>query len=264
MSDKKLKLSHKIAGVIDRLIKTTRVKTINLSVLKGIGDLPVSINFSIKRVSPYISYNPSYLEFQIHPELIEIVGTLKNNKTMSVSLEDLKTAVKDEPLAVYHSNSVLKVNTYFAATKVDFFEEFKVARKLKYKTKIKDISSHFAVPKINNLESFKFPMIKENLYYIKKQKIIQKTVQLTYLTEKQQLNYWRRAVISTKKEPKKLEFIGVYYQVPYYDIEKIKINYKLKELSYVLKENIIAKKTRICNIIVFRDIAEKKGVIIEE
>lgn len=264
MPDKKLKLSHKIAGVIDRLIKSTRVKTVDLSVLKGIISIPVIIESSRKRLIPHITYNNKSINFNIQPVLIEIIGVLNANKVNSVSLKDLKTNIKSEPLEIYHINNVYDMNTFFTTVSIDFFEEFKVSKKLSYRTKINNLSFSIIKPNIIKLHTFKFPIIKDNLFLIKRYRITKKSVQLSYLSEKQQLNYWRRAVITTRKEPKLLEFIGVYYQVPYYDIEKMKVNYKLKELSYNLKENIIAKKTRICNIIVFRDIIEKKGVIIEE
>jgi len=264
MSDKKLKLSHRIAGVIDRLIKTTKVKEVDLSVFKRNVSVPVIIESAVKRADLHLKYNPKFIEPTITPELIEIIDTLKNTSVISILLEDLNVKIRREEFELFSSNDIFDLRTRFSAETVDFFKKYNISSKLNYKTKITKIDFDILKPKIYKLKSFKFPVIKENLYVIKKNIIVKKSVSLSYLSEKQQLNYWRKAVIATKKEPKELELIGVYYNVPYYDIEKLKVDYKLKELSYKLKENIIAKKTRMCNIIVFRDIMEKKGVIIEE
>ncbi len=62
MSDKKLNLSHKLAGVIDRLIKTTRVKEVDLNTFKGMRSVNLRIESVIKRGVPFIYFNERVID----------------------------------------------------------------------------------------------------------------------------------------------------------------------------------------------------------
>jgi len=264
MPDKKLGLTHKFAGVIERLIKTTEVKNLELNFFRGNKALKFNIAPKIKRNIPHISYIEKNMDFKIIPELIEIIGKFKENQTKTLSLSEFNTKIKTEPLNIFHTNNVFQINTSIKVKTENIFEKYNISPVLKYKTRIKCIDFNFLKPVVLKAPSFKYPLIRDNLYLIKKTIIYKKAVQVSFLSEEQQLTYWRKAVMQSKTEPKSLELIGVYYQVPYYSIENIKIDFKLKQLSYKLKENSVAKKIKEYDIIIFRDIIKKEGIIIED
>ncbi len=263
MSDKKLNLSHKLAGVIDRLIKTTRIKDLDLSTFKGMRTLNLSIEPVIKRGVPFIAYNESVIDCVIEPQLVEVIGDLRDNKVLTISLSELKADIKTENLHITYSGDIFDISTNIITKTEDFFKKFNISSKLKYKTKIRELNLSLFKPKILSVHRLDYPRIIDNYYLIKKIIISKKSAEFNFLSEKEQLIYWRKAVIQTKRDPKGLELMGVYYNVPYYNIENFKIDFKMQKLNYQLKENTNTKKLKVCDIIIFRDVLKKKGIIIE-
>ncbi len=263
MSDKKLNLSHKLAGVIDRLIKTTRVKEVDLNTFKGMRSVNLRIESVIKRGVPFIAFNERVIDCVIEPQLFEVIGNLKKNKVFTISLSELNTNIKAENLHITYSGDVCDIPTNINTKTEDVFKKFNISSKLNYKTKIRELNLRLFKPKILSVHRLDYPRIIDNYYLIKKTIISKKSVKFDFLSEKEQLIYWRKAVIQTKRDPKGLELMGVYYDVPYYNIENFKIDFSMQKLSYRLKENTNTNKLKVCDIIIFRDISKKKGIIIE-
>jgi len=240
MSDKKLNLSHKLAGVIDRLIKTTRVKEVDLNTFKGMRSVNLRIESVIKRGVPFIAFNERVIDCVIEPQLFEVIGNLKKNKVFTISLSELNTNIKAENLHITYSGDVCDIPTNINTKTEDVFKKFNISSKLNYKTKIRELNLRLFKPKILSVHRLDYPRIIDNYYLIKKTIISKKSVKF-----------------------KGLELMGVYYDVPYYNIENFKIDFSMQKLSYRLKENTNTNKLKVCDIIIFRDISKKKGIIIE-
>ncbi len=263
MSDQKLNISHKLAGVIDRLIKTTSVKSIDLNVFKGAYSANFNIEIKTKRVVPHISTDTKVINCIFTPQLTEIIGSFSKPKVEKISLSEIKTEVKTENLYLIHSGNIANISTVVDVKVEDVFRKFNISSKLNYKTRISEFDFNNIKPKILNIGRLNYPRVINNYYLVKNSIISKKTAQLFFLSQKEQLTYWRKAVMQTKLDPKELELIGVYYNVPYYNLQNFKIDFSQRELKYKLKENSVAKKIKVCDIIIFRDIEKKKGIIIE-
>lgn len=264
MSGQKLSLTQKLAGVIDRLIKTNYVKEFDLNIFNKVQYANLTIEPTIKKTIPNIEGDIRESSCVINSQIIEIIGAIRNIKVENISLSELNTDIKAENLSIIHTGHLKRIPVKIDIKIKDFFDTYNISSKLSYKTNVKHLGINTFEPKINKIKNFNYPRIIDNYYLIKKCPTLKSSVQFNFLTEKEQLTYWRKAVTQTKRDPKNLELIGVYYQVPYYNIEQFKIDFNLRKLSYCLKENSVVKKIKVCDIIVFRDNIKKKGIIIED
>ncbi len=253
-----------MAGAIERLIKSTRIHQVNLGMFNGLSSPDYSIHCRSTGDVPTLPVTIQRQDCELKTELVEIVGDLKDSPVTALTLSQFQAIVHDEPLDSFRDPKCQQIQLLHRPPIKDIFKEYKVSRKLHYSASIRDIPISMKQPAILRARPLRFPQVRENLYLIKRIRIKKKPACVYYLSEKKQLVYWRKAVLQSRKDPKKLEMIGIYYDIPSKQIDGFKIDYKTRQLSYRLKENISAKKLSVSDIIIFRDTEQNKGIIIED
>jgi hypothetical protein len=130
---------------------------------------------------------------------------------------------------------------------------------------VKSIDIDRLKPTIHKLPETKLKMaarVKENLAFFRRLAVQKKPVILSFLSEKEQLVYWKRAVTQTRKEARYLQILGVYTGVPYDCVENIKVNYSQKSLNYNFKVRSHRIQSEIRDIALFNDITQNKILMV--
>jgi hypothetical protein len=246
MSDKELKLTQKLFAVVEGLVKATKVHSINVHPESEHGaeghvkEMDFSFEINHHSLDFDMTADVSPLPFSIPVETCEIVQQFNQPPIYDASLENIETRIIDEQVENIIHTSVQGLEStdirFDADTKVhDLFKLYNIKPKLAYDTPVKSIN-----PQWQKINTYDIPCtlktrVKENTRFFKRLTVERHSVEMSLLAEKDQLIFWRNAVLKTKKEPKQLKLLGVYTGVPYPYIEtqKITMNPTKKTLTYV-------------------------------
>lgn len=250
MSEKELSLTHRLFAVLERWVKETRVhgievvpdpatgavKSLDFKLDTGIGELDYSFSSSL-----------STLNFHIEAETFEIVQTLIRPKINDAAMEELEVGINDEKIDQLTGIDIHDQDTSLDTADQppmvhDLFKKFNLKPKLLYSTKIHklDIQRWRTGVKVNKLPVTFSANIQDNLLLAKRFAVERKPAEVSYVSEKNQLILWKKAVEKSGKEPKDMKLIGIYPGVPFYFIqaEKISINPVSRILTYRFKAKL--------------------------
>jgi len=236
MSDAKLNISHKVFAAIERMIKETQVKSLDLSIPAGVSAIDATIDVTLNQWPTSFTTALQSLPTTIATDVVEVVGQLLGTAVHDAHMEALDTQVVDEKVEALFTTAVTDEPIQFDQVKVkDFFKVFKVKTNLDYETTVKNID--FTTLKTRN---FSLPITlsartDENLFFFRRLNVERPPAMLSLLSEEEQLTYWRLAVMQTRKEPRQLMIVGVYKGIPFDAIEDIRVNFSHKSLCYRFK-----------------------------
>jgi hypothetical protein len=262
MSEQKLKLPQKVFAAIERIIKDTRVKDADLSIVTTPAQMELEINANIAEISTVIPMDVLEPLFNIEVNLKESIGELMNTTVQDAQMEALEAVVKDEKVESINTAALHDEPLGIETTVWDFFKKFQIKPMQSYKAEIKSVGFERVKTKIYRVPLRINTGIKENLPAFKRLVVFHKPVILNFLSEREQLEYWRMAVVQTRKEVKKLQLFGVYSGVPYSSIEKIKINYSKKRLCYNFKPRTAGKGSELNGVAIFNDTETNKTLLV--
>lgn len=250
MSDQELKLSHKFFALLERMVASTPVHSLDLDVgraNRGVLDLDFSCSATSRELQWHMSTTVNGLPFSITTSSVEIVEQFAHPSIVDAAMESFQAHVVDLDVSgitnpvIHHYDDQLTLDT--SCKVYDFFKQFKLQEKLFYSTTVHSIEIHTITVPIRHIPVTISTTVKENLLLFRRLTIERQPVELSYIHEKDQLVFWRNAVLKTKQEPRYLKMIGVYTGVPYYCIEteKITLNPTRHSLSYRFKLKLPAK-----------------------
>jgi hypothetical protein len=268
MPDQKLNLPHKVFAAIERLVSETPVSDVGLDFPVEIAEMDFTIPGKNEDIDLAVPAEVSEIRFDLEAETREIVEELAHPAIMDAAVEGLDAAVKDEKVdavgtaAVYDEPMQMGENIRV----IDVFKTYHIDSKFYYTASVKSLGLPELKPNTREMIvdiASRVP-VKENVLFFKRLTVQQKPVVLTFLSEKDQLVYWRQAVLQTKKEARKLELVGVYKGVPYDFIEHIKVNYSRKALcyNYNLKALRAGGQDALNDVALFTDLETKKTIVV--
>jgi hypothetical protein len=250
MSEQELKLTQKLFALVERMVKETPVRQLDLDVGKHahrVFEWDFSFTTTLRDIQWHITTPVTELPFSITTRAIEIMDSFNKPRIVDAVMESLEAHVADVDVAgitcpvIHHFDDQLVLATTCKVN--DFFKKFKINEKLLYTTTIHAIELKTITIPIKTIPLSITTTVKENLLLFRRLIIERQPVELSFVTEKEQLLFWRNAVLKTKQEPRYLKLIGVYTGVPYYFIEteKITLNPSRNSLSYRFKFKLPGK-----------------------
>ncbi|MCP4155674.1 MAG: hypothetical protein GY757_48565 [bacterium] len=268
MSEEKLNIRQKIFATIEALVKSTKVKELNLNIPAKTQPIPFNIDTGVAELKYAVPTTLKKLETSIETRTACIIEKTLRPKVLDASIEALKAVVKEEEVSSINS-AIVKELEYSIDTQVtDFFKAYDVNKKLSYIATIKSIEIGKYKPKIHALNTHIYPSIKENLHYFNKFTAEKKATILSYLPEREQLEFWKRAVIRSKLEPRQLELVGIFTGIPRGNVENIKINISGMCLNYSFKSTTtggLGKKSEsMRDIGVFINLETEKSLMVSK
>jgi len=266
MSEQKLNLSHKVFAALERLIKETTVWDAEL-------ELPVQTcepDWSMATTTVDIRLDTpasiQTLDFNFDSQTHEIIDILSRPTIHDAAVEELHPRIIDEKVdillsvPVHNEPVTLETNTRV----IDLFKRFNVDLKPIQSTTVKNVNIIALKPLIVDIpiSSTIHVSLKENLFLFRRLTVHHKPVVMNYVSEREQLSYWKWAVRKTNKEPKKLRLEGVYSGIPFDYIENIKIDFSQKKLCYNFKAKAIRSGDSLKDIALFTDMETGKTVVV--
>ncbi|MCP5105392.1 MAG: hypothetical protein GY950_18530 [bacterium] len=268
MPETKLNVRQKLFAALEALVKETEVKNVTLDIPVDIDTLPFTIDMAnkIQSLDYRVPSTVMEMETAIKPRVNCIVEELTRPRITDASISDLNAAVVDEQVEILHTPRILDADTRLTGETIDFFKTFGVEKKLKYNVTVKNLKPPDLTPKTRQLNVTIYPMLKENLGFFNRLTVNKKPVVLSYLSEKEQLHYWKMALIKTRKDIKKLKLLGVYTGIPRDSIENIKVNFSTKSLNYNFKTSIrlYKKEEPLRDMALFDDLETGKSVMVSK
>lgn len=254
MSEQEFKLTQKVFALIERMVKETPVRNLQLAIGKHpfvTADLDFSFTVNTQEIHWQLAASVVQLTFAITTTTHEIVEQFTHPLLCDAEMEALQAHVLDLDVnciiapQIHHYDEQLDLAP--TCKVFDFFKKFKVNEKLFYTTTIHSIHTYAITTPIKNVSFALTTTVKENLQLFRRLTIERLPVELSYIPEKEQLVLWRNAVIKTKQEPRYLKMMGVYTGVPYHCIEteKISLNPVRNSLSYHFKAKFPANLDEI-------------------
>jgi hypothetical protein len=247
MSDKELKLTQKLFRVVEGLVNATKVHSINVHPESEYGaeghvsDMDFSFEILHHQLDFKMATHVAEMPFSIPVETCEIVQQFNQPHIGDASLENIEFHVVDEQVENILGTSVQNIDDdihFDTKTEViDLFKQYNIKPKLPYNTKVNTIDIATLKTQSRNIPVKINVKVKENLRFFKRLAVERRSVEMTLLSETDQLIFWRNAVLKTKKEPKHLKLLGVYTGIPYPFIETEKITMNPTNLSLSYKFN---------------------------
>lgn len=251
MSEQELSLTHRLFALLERWVKETRVHGIEIVPDPNTGvvrSLDFKLDTGVGQLDYSFSTALSTLDFTIESETIEIVQSLILPRINDAAMQDLEAVINDETvdqltdIAIYDQDTSIGADNLSPPGVHDLFKKFNLKPRLFYSTAIHklDIKHWRTDLKVKSLPVTFSVKIQENLLLAKRFAVERKPAEVSYVSEKNQLILWKKAVEKSRKEPKDLKLIGIYPGVPFYFIqaEKISINPANRILTYRFKAKL--------------------------
>jgi hypothetical protein len=268
MSEDKLKVQQKLFAAIEGMVKETRIKEVPLHFLTEVKPLTFSIDMKerCRGLDFSIPLSVTDMEFSIKPRMTCIVEEFAKPRVEDAAIAALETTVTDEPVEMFHSPTVFDADPGLTTGTRDFFKSVGVDKKLKYNVSVKKIDLTAFKPKTYHLNFFIRPILRDNLGYFNRFTVAKKPVMMWLLAEKEQLHYWKKAVLKTRKDPRKLKLVAVYPGIPRDMVENIKINYASKCLNYNFKTSLrlLKKDEPLKDMALFKDLETGKSIMVSK
>ena len=269
MSEEKLKLPQKLFAALERLIRDTRVKDLDLEWKVNTKPLYFSMDTGINSLDFSIPARVAEQPVTIETDTVEIVYQLAHPSVNDASLEALTTEITDENVELINTAVVVEEPLQLTTTTpvVDFFQQFAIdpgrltasfltGSSSPGSVLVRSIEPCHLKSAIHRLPESKLKIpavVKDNLFFFRRLTVQRKPVVLSFLSEKEQLVYWKRAVTQTGKEARNLQILGVYTGVPYECVENIKMNYNQMSLTYHFRARAHNIRGEMRDIALFND-----------
>jgi len=279
MSEEKLKLPQKLFAALERLIRETHVKDLDLGVTVTTAALDYSLRAVVRPLDFAVPVQVSQMPVTIESQTIEIVHRFTHSPIQDASLQGLTAQVKEEPLETINTAAVISEPLDIVTTTAvyDLFKEYQIepghlssalshsSAGAKSSRVVKTIDIDILKPRVHQVSQSKFNItakVNENLALFRRLTLQKKNVILSFLSEKEQLVYWKRAVNQTKKEARHLQMIGVYTGIPYDCVENIKVNYSEQSMNYNFKARAQGSRCELKDIALFNDSSTNKILMV--
>jgi hypothetical protein len=267
MSDQKLSLQHKLFAAVERMVRDTPVHDANLRFPAAVDDMDFSIDVECADIEFHIPADITGVDFVMGAgKTHEIVEQLTQPAVIDAGMGKLEAKVIDEKVDTIENAHVhdepIVLDTDARVT--DFFKQHRIKPGLLYSTTVKGVSIPALKPIAKNVmtDIASTASVKENLFFFRRLIVRHKPVVLSFMTEKEQLVYWKWAVSQTGKEAKKLAMVGVFTGVPYDYIENIKINYSQKRLFYNFRARAFRPGEHLKDVALFNDLDTNKTIVV--
>jgi hypothetical protein len=268
MSETRLNFQQKLFAVVESMVKETEVRDIPMDVPAAVETLDYAfrVEDTVHPVEFNISAAIEAVDISMEPEIVEIVGELACPRIGDAAISDLETAVVDEKVGEIHCPGIFDVDSSLTTETKDFFEIFGVGKRLKYNTVVKSIEPGDLTPGFKRLNLTIFPILKDNLPFFNSITVEKRPVVLSFLSEEEQLEYWKKAVLKTRKDVKQLKMIGVYTGIPRGCIDNIKINFSTRCLNYTFKVSLglYKKENTLKDLALFQDLETGKSIMVSK
>ena len=268
MSETKLNLQQRLFSVIESMVKETEVRDIPTDVPAVVETLDYAFRMEdvIQTLDFDITSTIDDVDISIEPEIVEIIGELACPQIGDAAISDLETEIVDEKVEEINCPGIFDVDTSLTTETKDFFKIFDVEKKLKYDTVVKALEPGDLTPGIKRLNLTIFPILKDNLPFFNSITVEKKPVVLSFLSEKEQLEYWKKAVLKTRRDVKQLKMIGVYTGIPRGRIDNIKINFSTRCLNYTFKVSLglYKKEGTLKDLALFQDLETGKSIMVSK
>ncbi|MCP4217491.1 MAG: hypothetical protein GY765_22815 [bacterium] len=264
MSATGLNFQQKLFAVVEGLVKTTKVKDLDMDVPVQTYRLPFAVRTSVHTGNLEIKTTVNAPVFGITPRITGELEVFNHPRITDAKISALDAVVKDEKVETINCTSIGDINFSIQCETVDFFSRFSYAGRPEYITSVKSIAVSDVKTPIHSLKPVIRPLVKDNLRYFNNYTVTNKSVVLSLVSEKKQLAYWRDAVLKTRKDPKRLELIGIFYGVPRGAVENLKINFSDKCLNYNFKNSRDnSREISLEQPALFRDLDNDKSIMVK-
>ena len=271
MSEEKLNLQQKLFAVIEGLVRETKIQELHPDIPAAVEELSFAIKTTTHSQAFQFPARTQALDTTIPAETVEIVQSFLQPQVTDAAISALQAAAVDENVAAVRDATVYDAPVQLTTDTVDFFSRFQINPNVKYTTTVKDVDfTGLKVGKPRSLNISVYPILRNNLELFKRFPVEKRPVILSFVSEEEQLHYWKKAVIKTRKEPRQLELVGVYTGIPRQYIENIRINFSNRCLNYNFKTtfdigiNLRAKKEPLKDMAVFQDLETGKSIMVSK
>ncbi len=259
MSGQKLKASHKIAAFLERMLRDIRVRDMEVAIPAVSQEIPSEIRAYV--IDESVALNCDLVEMDTgFGSSVHSMGALSVDEITGISLKSFTTESVDIELKSITATTVEDENLRIDAVALDYCDSDSF--RIKYKTRVRPIDFSGFSATVNWLNPLIYSKVKDNLFLIRKLKVRHSAVNMSYVGEKTQLKFWKKAVITTRKDPKKLELKGFFYGVPVDSIEKLAYDGMRGVLLYSYTQNYRKGVVKVKDVAVFHDVEKNERVVI--
>lgn len=266
MSEEKLNFQQKLFAVVEGMVKETKIREIRLDMPVAAEELAFAMTAGTGSLDLEVPAVTQPLETTITPRVTGAVESLNNPPVLDAGITALEAVVKDEEITAVRVAAVHDADVRPTTRTVDFFEQFGVDKKIKYSTAVKAV--HCSGPKtvVHHPDFAVYPTLADNLELFKRFTVEKKPIVLSYLSEKEQLLFWKKAVKKTRKDPKSLRLLGVYTGLPRRSIEGVKLNMNTLCLNYNFKTSFgfLKKEEPLEDVALFQDMETARSVMVSK
>lgn len=250
-------LPQKLLTLLDRMIRGTKIKEIPPLIACQIRSVtqppPAKIDSESLRINT--TFQPVALPQT--SQVTDIIQNFATPQTHQCSLSDLLAQIHTENIKSIRSVGWVSPSITIHSKAIDLFKKFDLSRRLNYKTRVHTLSPSTLSTQVKSTGFQLNLQIRNKLADLMTIPVKVPPAVLSFISEKEQLAFWKLAIRQAHKSPKQMNLIGIYPGVPYNCATHIEVD-RLKNLQFRFKEKLSTVRGNLQKVALFRDLDTQK------
>ena len=256
-------IKQKIFAAIEKIVRNLKVN-----------DLPTDMYTK----SNYFFYNlfteNRNMDFEIVSEVNESLNELNANindsmkdikkpKLITIDFNFLKLKISEVNFNMFNNFKIRSKELLFIPKVNNSLKSDQNVFKLKYKANVRSMKLNLKDLNIRRYVLKFDSNIKEDITIIRLVNTKRNPVILSFLSEEEQLKFWKVAIVNMKKKPKQIELLSIFRNIVLDYIEKVKYDSSKNKLSYCFKLTNPKKNVKKFDVGIFKDIDNNKAFMVK-
>lgn len=263
MSEQKLNLTHKLFALLESMVSQLVIHEVDLSMPLPVLSLALTMPAGARELDFTVGTSVTELavpEFSI--TVCDAVGEFERPTIQGGDTAAPTTVVLDEPLSGYSSPAVQAMDPEALYAKVHDFEQTVAPLRFKARCVVHELKYVLDKPLLYALKIEVPARVADATASALRLTVKKSPLNLLFLSQGEQLAFWKKALLQTRKEARKLDLLGIYPGVPYAVIERMRIDNFSKRLTFNFQSEAERKALVLHDIAVFNDLETMKAVIV--
>jgi hypothetical protein len=262
MSESGLAGTQKLFAIVDGWVRNLRIREVD-----------GTIDVTVAGISPIIRVPVRPLAFTLETT-VSSLAPLEADRAVrdglqgigapavcETGLNQLSAFVRSEDFRWTIAVSTADISCRFFSAVHDFGRAF-AGGSIRYEVKTRNFPFHDLNMRVFSLRLAAPPGIREGTAAVQKLSIRRPPLQLSFLSQQEQLVFWKAAVHQTKRTARDLRLVGVYPAIPMGLAGGLRIDSQSGELVFHPAPGGGGAGTRLQDVAIFRDLVEDRVVIV--
>lgn len=262
MSEQGVTTAQKLFAIVDNWVRNLHIREWDVSVASAVADLPLLMRAHMRTLD--YAMNAVTAELPPLETMTAVTDGLREFARPVVNeagLDQLATTVHREDLRWTVTTAATDVSCLFVAGVHDFGRAFSSGT-IHYEVKTREFPFRDLTISVSALALVVPAVIREQTAVVLRLPIRRAPLQLSFLSQGEQLSFWKAAIRQTKRTARDLRLVGVYPAVPMGLTEGMRIDSQHGDLLFQPTGGGTNRSNRLQDVAIFQDLIADRVVIV--